>query len=54
VEQFAQLTGNNSIILSAEDAEKIPVDQADRGGEVKKGIEEMRAYKSLLTDCIRR
>jgi hypothetical protein len=36
--------------MSVDDPEKIPVDQARRDGETKKGIDGMRAYKGLLTD----
>jgi hypothetical protein len=47
-------TGKEAIILSTEDAEKIPADQAARDGEIQKGIEGMRAYKNLLKNCVRR
>jgi hypothetical protein len=47
-------TGNDAIILSTEDAGKIPVDQATRDGEIQKGIEVMRAYKGFLMDCVKR
>ena len=51
---YDPVTGKDAIIISVEDAEKIPIDQAARDGEIQKGIEGMRAYKGLLMDCVKR
>jgi hypothetical protein len=51
---YDPVTGKDAIIMSLDDAEKIPADQAARDGEVRKVIEGMRSYKGMLKDCVRR